>query len=62
MRTNRTEALRLERELDDLILKVYKLTPDEIVLFRQTAPPRSPVTVLEQQLQPVQAGMQKRQQ
>jgi hypothetical protein len=52
LRTNRTEALRLERELDELILKVYKLTPDEIALLRQTAPPRSPLTVLEQDLRP----------
>jgi len=51
MRTNRTEALRLERELDALILKVYKLTPDEIALLRQTAPPRSPITVLENALE-----------
>jgi hypothetical protein len=54
MRTNRTEALRLERELDALILKVYKLTLDEIALLRQTEPPRSPVSVMEQKLKPVQ--------
>ena len=57
LRANRTEALRLERELDDLILKAYKLMPDEISLLRQTAPPRSPITVLEQQLQLAQAVM-----
>ena len=51
MRTNRAEALRLERELDDIILKVYKLTPDEIALLRQTAPPRSPINVLENNLE-----------
>ncbi len=50
LRANRTDALRLERELDELILKVYKLTPDEIVLLRQTAPPRSPLNVLETEL------------
>ena len=31
-------ALRLERELDELILKVYKLTSDEIALLHRTAP------------------------
>lgn len=50
LRANRTEALRLERELDDLILKAYKLTPDETDLLRRTAPPRSPVAVLEESL------------
>jgi len=50
LRTNRAEALRLERELDDIILKVYRLTPDEITLLRQTAPPRSPITVLKNDL------------
>lgn len=47
---NRTNALRLERELDELILKIYKLTPDEIALLRQTDPPRSPLNVLETEL------------
>lgn len=50
LRANRADALRLERELDELILKVYKLTPDEIALLRQTAPPRSPLNVLETEL------------
>ncbi len=50
LRANRADALRLERELDELILKVYKLTPDEIALLRQTAPPRSPLQVLETEL------------
>ncbi len=50
LRANRTDALRLERELDELIMKVYKLTPDEIALLRQTAPPRSPLHVLESEL------------
>jgi hypothetical protein len=52
LRANRTEALRLERELDELILKVYRLTPDEIALLRRTAPPRSPIAVLENDLRP----------
>jgi hypothetical protein len=50
LRSNRADALRLERELDELILKVYTLTPDEIALLRQTAPPRSPLHVLETEL------------
>jgi hypothetical protein len=50
LRANRADALRLERELDELILKVYKLAPDEIALLRQTAPPRSPLNVLETDL------------
>jgi len=52
LRTNRAEALRLERELDEFVLKAYKLTPDEVALLRQTAPPRSPITVLESELKP----------
>lgn len=52
LRANRTDALRLERELDELILNVYKLTPDEIALLRRTAPPRSLLTVLEEALNP----------
>jgi hypothetical protein len=47
MRQNRTEALRLEKELDGLILQAYKLTTGEIALLRQTAPPRSPIHVLQ---------------
>jgi hypothetical protein len=50
LRANRTDALHLERELDELILKVYKLTPDEVALLHQTAPPRSPLYVLETDL------------
>ncbi len=47
---NRMEALRLERELDVLILDNYGLTPEDIALLRKTAPPRSPITVLEEGL------------
>jgi type I restriction-modification system DNA methylase subunit len=50
LRTNRIEALQLERRLDELILKIYKLTPDEITLLHQTAPPRSPLRVLAENL------------
>ncbi|MEW6544115.1 MAG: hypothetical protein AB1411_10945 [Nitrospirota bacterium] len=42
LRANRVEALRLEREVDELILKAYRLTADEVALLRQTALPRSP--------------------
>ncbi|MGH9428193.1 MAG: Eco57I restriction-modification methylase domain-containing protein, partial [Terriglobia bacterium] len=52
LRANRTETLALERELDDLVLKAYKLTSDEIDLLRRTAPPRSPIAVLEEVLRP----------
>jgi hypothetical protein len=50
LRANRTDAFHLERELDELILNLYKLTPDEIAILRQTAPPRSPLNVLETEL------------
>ncbi|MEP6887012.1 MAG: TaqI-like C-terminal specificity domain-containing protein [Nitrospirales bacterium] len=50
LRNNRTEALQLERQLDELIFKIYKLTPDEITLLHQTGPPRSPLTVLSESL------------
>ena len=36
------EALRLERELSDLVNAAYGLTPDEIALMWRTAPPRMP--------------------
>jgi hypothetical protein len=50
LRANRIEALQLERQLDELILKIYKLIPDEITLLHETAPPRSPWTVLSESL------------
>jgi len=31
-------------------VEIYKLTPDEIAGLRQTAPPRSPLNVLETEL------------
>ena len=43
MHTLATEALRLERHLSDLVNAAYHLTPDEIALLWQTAPPRMPV-------------------
>jgi hypothetical protein len=37
------EAGRLEAELSDLVCQAYKLTPEEIDLMWQTAPPRMPI-------------------
>jgi hypothetical protein len=37
------ETLTLERTLSDLVNQAYALTPAEIALMRQTAPPRMPV-------------------
>jgi hypothetical protein len=36
------EAATLERTLSDLVNQAYELTPDEIALLWQTAPPRMP--------------------
>ena len=38
------ETLKLERALSDLVNQAYALTPAEIDLLWQTAPPRMPVT------------------
>ena len=38
------EALNLERTLSDLVNQAYALTPAEIELMWQTAPPRMPVS------------------
>ena len=38
-----TEALRLELRLSDLVNAAYHLTPDEVALLWQTAPPRMPI-------------------
>ena len=38
-----TEALTLERTLSDLVNQAYALTPAEIALMWQTAPPRMPI-------------------
>jgi hypothetical protein len=43
MRALATEALRLEHRLSDLVNAAYRLTPAEIALLWQTAPPRMPV-------------------
>ena len=38
-----TEALTLERQLSDLVNAAYGLTPDEVQLMWDTAPPRMPI-------------------
>jgi hypothetical protein len=43
VRAEATEALRLERQLLDLVNAVYSLTPEEVRLMWQTAPPRMPL-------------------
>ena len=42
-RTLAAEALQLETRLSDLINQAYGLTPEEIALMWQTAPPRMPI-------------------
>ena len=39
-----TETLTLERTLSDLVNQAYALTPAEIALMWQTAPPRMPIS------------------
>ncbi len=41
------EALVLERRLSDLVNEAYGLTPGEVALMWQTAPPRMPLTAPE---------------
>ena len=41
------EALCLEREVSDLVNEAYGLTPDEVALMWQTAPPRMPIAASE---------------
>ena len=41
------ETLTLERTLSDLVNQAYALTPTEIDLMWQTAPPRMPIPPLE---------------
>jgi hypothetical protein len=38
-----TEALGLEREISDLVNAAYGLTPADLALMWQTAPPRTPL-------------------
>ncbi len=42
-RTLAAEALQLERSLSDLVNQAYALTPAEVALMWQTAPPRMPI-------------------
>jgi diketogulonate reductase-like aldo/keto reductase len=42
-----TETLNLERTLSDLVNQAYSLTPAEIALMWQTAPPRMPIPSLQ---------------
>ncbi len=42
VREARVEAARLERRLSDLVNEAYGLTPEEVDLLWQTAPPRMP--------------------
>lgn len=41
-RAQAAEALQLERQLSDLVNEAYGLTPEEVALLWQTAPPRMP--------------------
>ena len=41
-RAQAAEALTLERQLSDLVNEAYDLTPEEVALMWQTAPPRMP--------------------
>jgi hypothetical protein len=43
-RAQAAEELNLERQLSDLVNEAYGLTPDEVALLWQTAPPRMPFT------------------
>jgi len=40
--SQKAEALKLEKQLSDLVNKAYELTPEEIGLMWKTAPPRMP--------------------
>jgi len=50
VRPLRKEVRRLEIELHHLVFDLYGLTPDEVRLIRETAPPRDPLTLAEQEL------------
>lgn len=43
LRTAAAEAERLEREMSDLVNDAYGLTPDDVRLMWETAPPRMPI-------------------
>ena len=44
LQTLAAEALDLERVVSDLVNAAYGLTPDEIKLMWDTAPPRMPIS------------------
>ena len=37
------EALGLERKISDLVNEAYGLTPEQVALMRETAPPQMPM-------------------
>ena len=43
VRARAAETLNLERALSDLVNQAYSLTPAEIAMMWQTAPPRMPI-------------------
>ena len=43
-RIQAAEALNLERQISDLVNEAYGLTPDEVALMWETAPPRMPIS------------------
>lgn len=44
-RAQAAEALQLERQLGDLVNEAYGLTPEEVALMWETAPPRMPFSM-----------------
>ena len=52
------ETLKLERTLSDLVNQAYGLTPAEIALMWQTAPPRMPVPPTGAPHRPTEARLQ----
>ena len=43
MQAKAREATTLERRLSDVVNEAYSLTPEEVALMWETAPPRMPV-------------------
>jgi hypothetical protein len=43
IRSVKTESEQLERRLSDLVNETYGLTPGEVALLWETAPPRMPI-------------------
>jgi len=42
------EALSLEQEVSNLVNEAYGLTPEEVAVMWQTAPPRMPISTTQQ--------------